>query len=147
MTSPYGGSAFLNAAIFPNQLYTAYGSTYNGQTAAVVNMTQINLDRYLHRILLTTTLTASDMLGGSGGAYWDTTKTPPVQAPFYLFLANMATSNIIDLSLIGSVNVGEYMAPILIPANTEVWGVWPGVLQGSADKCQMTMYCSGSPVQ
>ena len=146
MTSPYGAGAFLNSAVFPNQLFTAYADTWNGHSAAVLNMTQINQDRYLHRILLTTTLTATDMVGGSGGSYWNTALTPPVQAPFYLFLANRALSNLIDISLIGNVNIGEYISPIKIPANTELWGMWDGVNAASATKCQATMYCTGNPV-
>lgn len=145
MTSPYGAGAFLNAAIFPNQLFTAYAGDWQGTTAAVINMTQLNQDRYLHRILLTTTLGASDMLGGNGGPYWNTGLTPPAQAPFYLCLGNRALSNMVDLSMIGSVNVGEYISPILIPSGTELWGVWAGVLAGSVAKCQATLYVSGAP--
>ncbi|ARK07712.1 hypothetical protein Toil_gp29 [Rhodococcus phage Toil] len=142
MTQAYGANAFLNSSVFPNQLFTAVAGQFDGHDAAFVNMTQLNQDRYLQRIMLTTTLTASDMLGS---AYWDTAAPLPIQAPFYLFLGNTALSNMIDLTLIGSVNVSEYMNPIRIPANTEAWGVWNGVKAASASKCQLTMYCTSGP--
>jgi hypothetical protein len=143
MTQAYGANAFLNTSIFPNQLFTAVNGTFDGHDAATINMTQINQERYLQRIVLTTTLQSSDMLGS---AYWDTSASLPIQAPFYLFLGNMALSNLIDLTLIGSVNVQEYLSPVRIPANTELWGVWNGVKAASATKCQATMFCTGTPL-
>ena len=141
MTAPIGGG--LNSAIFPNQLVTAVAADYNGKPAALFNITQLNEDRWLHRIILTTRLSASDVVGGNGGVYWNLSMTPPVAAPFKLFLGVASLSNMVDLVQIGSVNVGEYITPIKLPANTELWGVWEGVIAASAPKCQATLMFSG----
>lgn len=141
MTAPIGGG--LNSAIFPNQLVTAIAGNYNGKPAALFNISQINEDRWLHRIMLTTTLSPSDLVGGNGGAYWNLTMIPPVAAPFKLFLGVTSLSNMVDLVQIGSVQVGEYITPIKLPANTELWGVWEGVIAASAPKCQATLMFSG----
>lgn len=142
MTSPIGGG--LNSAIFPNQLVTAYPAQhYDGKAAAVFSIPQINEDRFLHRVILQAPLVASDVAGGVGGAYWDQSRVPPVQAPFYLFMGAPALSNMVDLVMIGTINVGEYVTPIKVPANTELWGVWAGVLPAAATKCQATLMFAG----
>lgn len=140
MTAPIG---MLNSAIFPNQLVTATAGQFNGKPAALFSVSQLNEDRWLNRIVLTTTLGASDVVGGLGGPYWDLSRTPPAQAPFQLFMGSPALSNLVDLCMIGTVNVGEYISPLKLPRGTELWGVWPGVLAESAAKCQATLNFSG----
>ncbi|MGW1743855.1 hypothetical protein ACWCPQ_34240 [Nocardia sp. NPDC001965] len=132
------------SAVFPNQLLTGVGGIYNGHSCAQVILPQLNEERWLTRIILQTTLVASDLIGGAGGAYWNTSLVPPKQAPFYLFLGTPAVSNLIDLALIGSVNVGEFLSPVKVPRQTELWGIWDGVIGSSAMKCQGTFCLSGA---
>jgi len=132
------------SAVFPNQLLTAVAGSYQGHSCAQIVLPQLNEDRWLTRIILQTTLTASDVIGGAGGAYWNTSSVPAKQAPFYLFLAAPAVSNLVDLALIGSVNVGEFIAPVKVPSQTEVWGIWDGVIAASAPKCQATFALSAA---
>lgn len=136
MSEPIG-RRYLNSAIFPNQLVQAYATTWNGvPSAQFVLPGQWGLSKYLSRIILTTTLTASDMVGGDGGAYWNTSAVPAIQAPFYLFFGSPAQGNIIDLSLIGAINVGENINPMKVPPNTDLVGLWTGVIADSATKCE-----------
>lgn len=142
MTAAIGAGGL--GPVFPNQLLTAVAGQYNGHSAALCVLPQLNQDRWLTRILLTTTLSSADVIGGNGGAYWNLAINPPVQAPFYLFMAAPAVSNMIDLSMIGSVNVGEFLAPVKVPRQTELWCVWDGVLAASAPKCQATLCLSAA---
>ena len=133
----------LNSAVFPNALMSATAGTVDGKPAAQFVVPQINEDRWLTRIILQTRLTAADLAGGLGGPYWDLSRTPAVQAPFYMFLGSPGLSNMVEMSMMGAVNVGEYLAPIKIPGGTELWGVWPGVNADAVSKCQATLMFSG----
>lgn len=136
MSEPIGGR-YLNSAIFPNQLVQGYATTWNGvPSSQFVIPGEWGMVKYLSRIVLTTSLNASDMVGGSGGAYWNPSAVPAIQAPFYLFLGPPAQGNLVDLSLIGATNVGENINPMKIPQGTDLTGVWLGVIAASAAKCE-----------
>lgn len=140
MTEPIGRGRYLNSAVFPNQLVQGGASTWNGVSCSQFTIPgTFGAAKFMSRIVLQTTLSASDMVGGNGGAYWNPSAQPAIQAPFYLFLGAVAVSNLVDLSLIGAVNVGEQLNPLKIPPNTDIIGVWNGVLAASASKCEATV--------
>lgn len=139
MTVPLSGSnqgigRTLNTSVYPQQLLTASAYTYNNVPVAQVQLPQASMERIMTRIILSTTLTAADMVSTS---YWDGYS---IQAPFYLYQGVPAMSNILDVTQIGNFNAGEWYTPIRLQPNTDVWGIWLGVNAASAGKCQASIY-------
>lgn len=120
----------LNFASPVNQSISGKG---DGTRSIVAELPAVPFDRLLYRVILQTTLDASDLVSGT----WNSMQST---VPTFLVLNSLSDAgSVVDYTPLGDANVAEYLYPIRIPQKTAFYVWWKNVKPSSAGKAMANL--------